>query len=313
MPLPASGRNHRSPLTERYRAEYVFIVGVSRSGTELARHILNRHSQVAVCPESNYLGNLLPWVGVRPALRRRFRDWRDDDQMEAVVQFLYRWPQPNRLWTWLRRRMPEDDLMRRMLASDRTDRALFAAVLDGYAQAKGKVVKGEKTPAHSRHATTLLSWFPDGRIIHMMRDPRAIFVSELRRRRASPGRLPYRILRRLGPALALVLLLQTTIAWSEAASRGRRFARQFPDRYSIVRFEDLIAQPEQQVRAISEFLGVQFEPAMLEQRVVSGGTRQGEAGFDKDAGSRWRTSIPTWAQAWFGAALGAQLRRFGYD
>lgn len=306
--------------TTKDRADYVFIVGVSRSGTELARHILNRHSLVAVCPESNYLGNLLPWEGVRPTLRRRFKNWQDDEQMEGVVQFLYgdglrrasRWREPSRLWIWLLRRMPEDDFRQRMFASDRTDRALFATVLEGYARAKGKVVKGEKTPAHSRHAATLLRWFPNGRVIHMMRDPRAIFMSELRRRRASPGSRLYRMLRPISPAFTLVLLLQTTIAWSEAAWRGRRFARLFPDRYRIVRFEDLVRDPERQVMAISEFLGVEFEPTTLEQKVVSAGTRLGEAGFDQTAASRWREGIPSWAEFWFRVTLGRQLRRFGY-
>jgi hypothetical protein len=302
-------------------ADHVFVVGVSRSGTTLLRHILNRHSQVAVCPESNYLGNLLPWEGVRATLRRQFGDLRDDEQVVRLVQFLYgggldrssRWRPPSRLWTWLVRQVPEEEVARRLLASDRSDRALFSLIMTAYAEAKGKPVKGEKTPAHIRQADILLAWFPAGRIVHMMRDPRAIYVSELRRRRQSPGSLPYRILRRIPGALPLVILAQVTLAWSEASWRGGRAMRRHPGRYLIVRFEDLVSRPEEEVRAISTFLGLEFEPGTLEQEVVSQGTRLGEAGFDSHAASRWRSSLPGWVDAWFRILLGGRLRRFGYE
>ena len=53
-------------------ADHVFVVGLSRSGTTLVRHILNSHSKLAIAPESHYLGHQFPGAGVRAVLRQKF-------------------------------------------------------------------------------------------------------------------------------------------------------------------------------------------------------------------------------------------------
>jgi hypothetical protein len=181
-----------------------------------------------------------------------------------------------------------------------------------YAERKGKRIRGEKTPAHLRFVDTLLEWYPDARVVHMMRDPRAIFVSELRRRRKTPGARPYRLLKRASPLLTAVVLLQITLTWAEGALRARRYHDRHPDRYRMFRFEDLVREPAIVVGDLCRFLAVPEEAGMLDQSVVSAGARLGEAGFDGLAAVRWKTSIPKWADRWFRLMFGRQLRRFGY-
>lgn len=298
----------------------VFIVGVSRSGTTLMRHILEGSSQVSICRENHFLGHLLASEGVRQQLRRRFGDHPDDRAARSLVDFLYdgglerasRLRGMSRQWTWTARHVPREEFTERFLASDRSERALFELVLRTYAEHQGKPIMGEKTPAHVRYVDTLLEWFPRGRVIHMVRDPRAIYVSELRRRGEHSPSMPYRLLRPVRPLLAGFVLIETTLAWLESVIRLERNRQRHADRYLSVRFEDLVSEPEREIRRVCEFLQVPFEPPMLEQVVVSRGHRLGSAGFDRGAASRWRARLGPAGRGWFRAWFGPRLRKLGY-
>ena len=162
---------------------------VSRSGTTLTRRILDRHSRIGIATENHYLGHLLAWEGARHYFRR-LGDLRDDATVRRLVDLIYspEFQRRSRLrelspyWRWLTERVPRADIEARLLASDRTERGIFEAFLRIYADRRGKAIMGEKTPAHLAYVETLLEWFPDARVVHCMRDPRAIHVSELRRR-----------------------------------------------------------------------------------------------------------------------------------
>ncbi|MGI8658261.1 MAG: sulfotransferase family protein [Candidatus Limnocylindria bacterium] len=298
----------------------VFIVGVSRSGTTLMRRILQGSDEVAICSENHYMGHLIASEGVRQQIRRRFGDDRDDPAVRRIVDFIYgagleggtRLRGVSRQWRWTVRHVPKNAFLDRYLASDRSERALFEIVLRTYAEHAGKRIMGEKTPAHVRYVDTLIEWFPDGRVIHMLRDPRAIYVSELRRRMSVATSLPYRLLRHSGPLLAGFVAVQTTVAWFESVNLFRRHRRRYPDRYLGVQFENLVESPASEVDRISRFVGVRTQPEMLDQVVVSQGHRLGETGFDADAAGRWRSELGPIVRAWFRLLLGAQMRRLGY-
>jgi hypothetical protein len=118
---------------------------------------------------------------------------------------------------------------------------------------------------------------------------------------------------RVPPLLAWVLLVQTTLAWRESVRRMRDNRRRHPARYRVVRFEDLVTDPRSEVARICEWLGIEFEDAMLDRVVESHGQSLGSSGFDADAASRWRDQLSPLAAGWFRLWLGRELRNAGYD
>jgi len=180
----------------RLEGEPEAILGVSRSGTTLMRRVLDKHSRIGIATENHYLGHLLAREGAR-CYFGRVGDLRDDDAVRRRVELIYsgelqrrsRLRELSPYWRWLTDKVPREDIEAYLLASDRSERGVFEAFLRIYADRRGKAIMGEKTPAHLAYVETLLGWFPEGRVIHCMRDPRAIYVSELRRRYREQYRL----------------------------------------------------------------------------------------------------------------------------
>ena len=300
--------------------EAIFIVGVSRSGTTLMRQVLGSHARIAVAGENHYLGHLLPWEGARHTFRRA-GDLRDDDAIRRLAGIMYsdeflagsRLRESSPFWRWLAKKVPREEMEARLLAAERSERGVFTAVMRAYAdKTGGKAIMGEKTPAHIGWVETLFDWYPDARVIHMVRDPRGVFVSELRRRSGHAVTMPYRWLVRVPVLMRAFILLEVTWAWAAAVSRHRTLTRRFPDRYRIVRFEDLVRTPEATIGEVCAFLGVALEPKMLQQKVVSKGSNLGQAGFDAGAADRWQTSISPRDDRLIRRLLGRRLHEMGY-
>jgi hypothetical protein len=312
---------HRDGTLERRpgEPEAISTRGVSRSGTTLTRRILDRHSRIGIATENHYLGHLLAWEGARHYFRR-VGDLGEDAAVVRLVDLIYsgelqrrsRLRELSPYWRWLTERVPRADVETRLLASDRTERGTFAALLRLYADRRGKAVMGEKTPAHLAYVETLLEWFPDGRVVHCLRDPRAVYVSELRRRTEDPASIPYRQLIWVPPLLAAFVLLQVAWAWAGAVHRHRTLRRRYPGHYRVLRFEDLVVDPRSTLADLCAFLGVDFEARMLEQKVTSKGANVGQAGFDAGAADRWRSAISGRARRTIEGLLGARLGEMGY-
>jgi hypothetical protein len=299
---------------------YIFIVGVSRSGTSLMRRVLNKSSEIALCDETHYMGHLIPSEGMRQKFRR-FGDLHDDAAVRRLVDWMYSpafpryswWKDLGWQWRFLVKKYEPGETLQRLLACDRSERAVFDVFLQLFADLSGARVKGEKTPIHIRYVPELMEWFPGARFIHMMRDPRAVYVSEVRRRKDRPNTPPFKVLVHVPFLFKLTLALQTIVMWRESARLYERYRERYGDRYILMRFEDLIGDPHTAVPELCRNLGVEFQEAMLDQDVISFGFKHGDHGFDARAARRWEHHIDGWAKSLLDRRLGDTLQRFHYE
>ena len=100
---------------------------------------------------------------------RRVGDLQDDEVVRKIVapDLLGRFPEAIALARGVAllalaggERRAEADTVERLLATDRTERGIWAAFLRIYADKQGRPIMGEKTPAHLAYVDTLLEWFP---------------------------------------------------------------------------------------------------------------------------------------------------------
>lgn len=295
---------------------YIFIVGSGRSGTTLLVRCLNRADTISIVNQTHFMGHL-----VRPGLRQeiaKFGDLTDDNVVREVIDYLYSSPyRGGGYWRWLLKNVNKEWLTQKVLDSDRSQRSLFTILME--LPSNGKPVLGEKTPGHLYHVPILLEWFPTAKIVHMFRDPRAIYVSETRYRLNQRGSklFPYKQIRQLGLKRILIPLytiFHTWRVWSRAIELHWQYEKDFSDNYYLVKFEDLVRAPENELRKLCHFLEVEFQEQMLDQVVVntSFASEAGKAGFDKEAADRWKKYINPIANVTFSLVWRRRLREIGY-
>jgi hypothetical protein len=188
--------------------------------------------------------------------------------------------------------------------------------------ANGKPILGEKTPAHIYYVPTLMEWFPKAKVIHTIRDPRAIFVSENRKlSKEKVTTLHYRLLRRVPAALTIYISLQVLVTWLLVARMHQRYKRDYPNQYYLSRYEDLVSDPEPHIKNICRFLEVDFNNEMLDQEMINSSfslrseTKSCEikTGFDTRAIDRWRTHLHPLINKWFIFWCKKHLLELGYQ
>jgi hypothetical protein len=129
---------------------------------------------------------------------------------------------------------------------------VLTALLGLYGEARGKVRFGEKTPQHLRHAAAILRTIPGARVLCLLRDGRDVALSL----EAMPWWQPN--------DLAAAALL-----WQKSLREMEPLVARHPDRFRVVRYEELVARPEEVVASVMDFLGEAFEPRQLSSEVPS--------------------------------------------
>lgn len=211
----------------------VFVVGLGRSGTTLTARILDRHSRISVCGESHFL---------RLTAHRRGSSTLSADEAREILDGL-----PMR-WTGA----DPEDVLAEFRSTDHSLRSLFDSIMRARMLHHGKTRYGEKTPSHFWYLDRLFDWYPDAKLVYLVRDPRRVHASFVRSRFAP----------RLHAAERWVV--PRGLYWNYGARELRRISRERPGQVFALRFEDLIEDPEARIRALCAFLDEPFEPQMLE-------------------------------------------------
>jgi hypothetical protein len=292
----------------------VFVVGASRSGTNLLRALLNAHSEMWCSGETHYFDDLrprLPGGGAAPLTGEDLE--RCEHYFLALSHRAF-----GQYGNPLASRIDPEEL--RALADELggSGDAYFEALCRLRAQQHGKPHWAEKTPRHVYRIDDILGAFPGARIVCAIRDPRAVIASyrdwhgaaerqgveesaELEADR-SRSRRSYNI-------VLQCLLWRGVVQASHEALR-----RHGHDRVSLQRFERFPAEPERAVRDLCGWLGLGYEPGMLEIPVVNSSyaTPPGTAGVSAEPVERWRSVLSNREVGIVQSCCGGLMDELGY-
>ena len=206
----------------------IFVVGTGRSGTTLLRLMLNAHPRIYLTHEAAFYvgGNFLP------------RKSTGSDWLEIYFKsFSYAWLRldPQTVRDEIAKTHPTG------LARDERPVA-YNALMRCMARRYDKPRHGDKTPFHASFLKGVFRDYPDPRVVHILRDPRAT-VHSLQRMPWAPGSM---------------------ILNNRYCRQIIRETRPFKDRIHEIRLEDLLADTRSVMQGVLEFVGEPFDERVLD-------------------------------------------------
>lgn len=251
-----------------------FIVGAPRSGTTLLQSLIAAHSMYYSLPETSFFTSILPQLGIiynNPHAKLRPEDI---DAIRSNFRYMTGRSLPA---------LPEE--------SDTADvRTFFHIMLQAF-NSDNKPRWVEKTTNHARSMMAIRRFFPCARFIHIIRDP-VDSVASMRSIRPTSWRD-----RRIAYVGSYRESAQLWVRCVEAALRYPD-----PDKVLHLHYEDLLAEPEAQLRRLFMFLGVPYEDGILEtyarqaERLYDSGRNPWQAstsipGIRRDDRHKWRQRL----------------------
>jgi hypothetical protein len=271
----------------------IIIVGCARSGTTLLQAMVHSHARLTMPPENRF---------VMAAYRRRVRfgDLSDPVNRDAVADFII----TRKSSKFGDLGLDADQVRQRMHEVPPTIGSLIGAALEAYAHRFGKDRWGDKRPNYIQNLDDVLALFPDAQIIHMIRDGRDCA--------ASLKRMPWWT---FGYPASVYKWARAIDVALDARERLR------PDQYHEVRYEDLVASPREELTALCDFLGEDFDEEMLAHHRASDEKvpdykdwhEKVHQPVTQAAVQRWRQDLDDQEVKLFEHVAGGQLEAVGYS
>ena len=205
----------------------IVVTGASRSGKTLVRWLLSSHSNVTVSRRAE-LGS------IRGAFRRPVRR-----HQPRPVPPRHRRTASGRVWLG-----PDRDRLRREFRVGTPSYArLFGLVHEQHAERSGKVRWGDQSGRFEECVGAFLAAYPDATVVHLVRDPRDRYEALISRHAARPGDVG-----------------RTTASWLRSVATARQATHAHPNAYHLVRYEDLVTDPQSTARSLCAAIGEPYSP-----------------------------------------------------
>jgi len=286
--------------------KHILITGMYRSGTTLINHLLDGHSDLKVFPVENCIFRdtlvyqRLPFPRQRSMIR--LLDLIRQEKVNEAIDYILAHEKlalpliqdivlsgstgdqkistefnPELFYNEIKTSItqlstyPEDEIIK----------GLFDAYQSAYYTAIGHPSENEgdvfvnKCPEAGLLVDYYLNHLPDSRIIHIVRDPRAVIAS-------FKAKLPKHLYHPFFRILPQINLLKQSLAF------GRHHDNK--SRVMVVRYEDLVTKPEVIMRKVADFIDIPFEQTLIEPTFLGKPWKSNSSNVD-DSDNRYKVYV----------------------
>lgn len=217
-----------------------FVFGSGRNGSTMLNRMLNQHSELFLPSEQYFLGNSI----IKYKLYN-FLIWRD--LIKIIAGELLPSTEST---TWS---IDLDKMMKPLMAlENRSLQSVIELIFRSYgAQTKEFSIWGDTTPLNTYYLPEILSVYPKAKYIFLIRDGRDVVASYKTAGEEYLGRLA-------NPD-------QAAEHWMHSIAKYKWAKKKIsPANLYLLRYEQLVASPMEELKKLCDFLGISFEPGMLD-------------------------------------------------
>jgi hypothetical protein len=296
----------------------VFLLGIARSGTTLLQSLLDGHPQLLVDVADS---NFYRWYRQYYRWIDRIHTWPDNNKKRAAmaesVMIDHIFNEKSHYYRDFLSNISISELKGHFHTLLHSSLGQPADFLEAYFHALG-LASGhltsqtgywvDKTLSYEYLFYRYLQWWPDAHFIYMVRDPRDVYTSykkrDIRSDRSVTGIDTLAL--KWGNSVHTLLNCQGMVA---------------PENCFILRYEDLIQNPQKVMQSIAQFLRIEFLPGLLvptkgfgkvpwSGNAVSGKKQQG---IFQDASNKWLHSLRVQEVSAIEGLLHDEMEAVGYS
>ena len=282
----------------------IFIVGSSRSGTTMVGRILARNKDIFTFNELHFFGSI--WTNQSP----KFISQKTQVKLFSKLLCI----QDNGF-------LNQDNIAdfipdaRRILKNKNLNLLeLYEFFLQYISSKNHALISCDHTPKNIYYLKEILNYFPNAKVINMVRDQRDVLLSQKnkwRRRFLGASDIPYSEMIRSFINYNPIL---TSIVWKSSLKHSLEFKNN--SRVKMIRFEDLLTDSERIVKDICFFLEINFQKEMLEIPLIgssSDNDQRTNLQIDMSKIERWKRGGLSNAELYISQIITKDIMlKFGY-
>lgn len=288
----------------------IFICGHPKAGTSLLTSLLDGHPELVVYPEETlFFRRFLPAIEQKKMEEKlilsdqlliHIFQWNQENQPEHQADY------PDRDYSLIDFTQVRKLLREMVLQAEDCDKKFLEGAVFAFGKVSGLLTADtrywvEKSPYNEFFTEQIFNWWPNAKCVHVIRDPRDNFASYKKKH----------------PDWTAETFARN---WIRSTKAGMDNQQRFgADRYHILRFEDLLLNPETETRKLAKFLDLRWHETFL-QPTRAGTNWFGNSMFaqtfrsiSQDPIGRWKTNTSKADLVILQTITGKTMAKIGYE